>query len=227
MSGLLSLLEENAALLSERVYTEMIEDPFWLERYGERAAVHMRQDSVFHLQYLREAIDTAHPEVMENYARWLQTLLTARGMCTLHIAENFDRLRKAIAAQQWGVDLQLVGTLLEAATTALRYPPGPASNLQALPRVARGRSSRELPRGCGLCRGPGALRGPRHLVARLPRTARPRRCRCAARSARPHHRRYPRGGARDRRRARYSTRVNSAVCSPVYTASPSCEIANR
>ncbi len=137
MSGLLSLLEENAALLSERVYTEMIEDPFWLERYGERAAVHMRQDSVFHLQYLREAIATAHPEVMENYARWLQTLLTARGMCTLHIAENFDRLRKAIVAQQWGVDLQLVGTLLEAATTALRYPPGPASNLQALSPASR------------------------------------------------------------------------------------------
>lgn len=137
MSDLLSLLEENAQLLSDRVYEEMIADPFWLERYGDRAAVNMRQDSVFHLQYLREAIATNHPEVMENYARWLQELLTARGMCTLHIAENFDRLRKAIAAQNWGLDLQLAGSLLEAATAALRYPPGPASSLQALSPASR------------------------------------------------------------------------------------------
>lgn len=126
---LIARLEAAATALSDRVYAEMIADPFWLERYPERASTNLRRDSGFHLQYLREALATDHPDVLENYARWLQQLLVARGMCTEHIVENFERLSRAIADQGW-LDAVPAVALLAAGVAALRYPPGPAADLQ-------------------------------------------------------------------------------------------------
>ena len=128
MSDLLALLEVHAHELSERVYQEMIADPFWLARYGDRAKVNMRQDSVFHLRYLREAMSAGSPEVLVNYTKWLQELLLSRGMCSLHIAENYDRLARAIEERWPGAAAPAV-ELLEAGKRALLPEGGPAAAL--------------------------------------------------------------------------------------------------
>jgi len=126
MNDLVTLLDAHAMELSERVHGEMIQDPFWQARYGDRADTNMRQDSVFHLRYLREALVAGSPEVLENYTRWLQELLLARGMCSLHIAENYDRLARAIT-ERWSALAPPAVDLLAAAKAALSPTGGAAA----------------------------------------------------------------------------------------------------
>lgn len=116
--------------LTNRVLEEMYRDPFWHARFGElRSTKHGRQDGHHHLAYLAESLRAGDVGVMERYARWLQQVLNTRGMCTQHLAENFDRLGRAIADR--GVpDAERAVELLAAATAALRYDGGPARALQ-------------------------------------------------------------------------------------------------
>ena len=126
--------------LAAEVHTAMLADPFWLARYGERARTHMRQDNAFHLQYLCEAL-VGDPAAIDRYARWLRDLLTTRGMCSAHIADNFRRLGAAIAAR-W-TDAGPALEMLERGVAALSYPPGPAAALQqAGPGIAALAASR-------------------------------------------------------------------------------------
>jgi hypothetical protein len=116
--------------LTEQVLAEMYKDPFWYARFGEpRASRHGRQDGNFHLSYVAEALHSGDAGVMERYARWLQQVLTTRGMCSRHLAENFDRLGRVITEHRVP-DAQRAVELLAAATAALRYDGGPARALQ-------------------------------------------------------------------------------------------------
>jgi hypothetical protein len=116
--------------LTDQVLAEMYSDPFWYARFGQpRASRHGRQDGQHHIAHLVEALRAGDAVVIERYARWLQQVLTTRGMCTRHLAENFDRLGRAIADRGWPDGARAV-ELLAAATAALRYGDGPARALQ-------------------------------------------------------------------------------------------------
>jgi hypothetical protein len=116
--------------LTEQVIGDMYRDPFWFDRFGApRADRHGRQDGNHHVAYLAEALRAVDPLVMERYARWLQQVLTTRGMCSRHLAENFERLGRAIAERGWPHHARAV-ELLEAAVDALRYEGGPARAVQ-------------------------------------------------------------------------------------------------
>lgn len=115
--------------LTERVLAEMYQNPFWLERFGQRAHIHGRKDGRFHIDYLVQALGSDDPTIIENYARWLQQVLTTRGMCTRHLADNFDLLGGAIAAERWP-DGDAAVRMLATATAALRYLNGPARDVQ-------------------------------------------------------------------------------------------------
>jgi hypothetical protein len=129
-SALADRLLEIASELTERALAEQYRDPFWYQRYGEpRATRHGRQDGNHHVSYLAEALRAHDPVVMERYARWLQQLLTTRGMCTRHIAECFDCLGRAINERGWS-DARPALDVLAAATAALRYDGGPARAVQ-------------------------------------------------------------------------------------------------
>lgn len=116
--------------ITDQVLEEMYRDPFWHARFGApRATKHGRQDGHHHLAYLAEALRAGDAGVMERYARWLQQVLTTRGMCTQHLAENFDRLGRAIVERSVPDHSRAVA-ILAAATAALRYEGGPARALQ-------------------------------------------------------------------------------------------------
>ncbi|HEU0032329.1 MAG TPA: hypothetical protein VFQ53_16975 [Kofleriaceae bacterium] len=130
-------LVECAPRLTERVLGEMYQNPFWQERFGERATTHGRQDGMYHVQYLVQALTSNDATILESYARWLQQVLTTRGMCTRHLAENFERLAAAITEECWADSAPAVA-MLDAARAALRYPDGPARALQdQAPAIAR------------------------------------------------------------------------------------------
>ena len=121
-------IEAAANELTDRVLGEMYKNPFWHRRFGERADKHGRQDGLFHIKYLSEALTSNDANVMEQYARWLQALLTTRGMCTLHLDENFALLAAAI--RESIPDSEPAGRMLAAARQALFYAPSPARTLQ-------------------------------------------------------------------------------------------------
>jgi DNA-binding phage protein len=141
METLLQELEANKTLLARGALDAMYAHPFWLERFGERGRRFADQDSEYHLSYLAQALRASDPAVLTHYARWLQSLLVSRGMCTLHIAENFQQLGQGL--QRALADRAAPAlALLEAARDALRYDAGPARELQEcaeqLVRAARG-----------------------------------------------------------------------------------------
>lgn len=125
---LVQRIEAAAEKLTERVQQEMLQNPFWLERFGERAQKHGRQDGLFHIKYLIESLTTVESFVLEQYARWLQQVLTTRGMCTRHIDENFARLANAIG--ETVDDSGPAVAMLDAARKALLYPTGAARLVQ-------------------------------------------------------------------------------------------------
>lgn len=114
--------------ISAQVIAEMWQDPFWAERFGERGRRNADKDGSFHIDYLVEAVEMGDAAVMERYASWLQSVLTTRGMSTRHLDDNFARLAQAIAREI--PDSEKAIACLEAARRALRYPSGPARELQ-------------------------------------------------------------------------------------------------
>lgn len=127
--GLIARLREEKAALAERVVEDMYLDPFWNERFAARGRRHSTQDLVFHVDYLIQAIESGETAVMERYARWLQGVLTARGICTLHLADSFGRLAGAIGEPT-------ARRYLSAARAALLYDGGAARTLQERIREA-------------------------------------------------------------------------------------------
>lgn len=127
--ALIEQLSNAGDRVAEHVIADMCTNPFWFARFGERAIRRGREDNRYHIAYLVQALAVDDMGILENYARWLQSLLTARGMCSRHLAENFDRLGQAIAGEHWHDGARAV-EMLDAATRALQYPGGPARVLQ-------------------------------------------------------------------------------------------------
>jgi hypothetical protein len=116
--------------LSQHVIAEMYRtNPFWEARFGARGRDHADEDGDFHIRYLVEAMRSSSPAVMTTYGRWLRGLLTARGMCTRHLADNFARLADAIASANLPGG-KLAVEVLGAAETGLRHDHPVAGALQ-------------------------------------------------------------------------------------------------
>jgi hypothetical protein len=129
MTDLADEIAARAETLAGRALEQMYLDPFWEERFGERGRRFARDDNLHHVAYLVEAIRAESPDLLANYARWLQRILTTRGMCSRHLAENFSHLAEAI--RQTGVaDGQSASAYLRAAADALAYTEGPAHAMQ-------------------------------------------------------------------------------------------------
>jgi hypothetical protein len=130
METLSRQLEARADRLAAASVEWMYQDPFWEARYGaERARRFGGEDAQFHVRYLMQALAEERPSVMEGYAVWLRKLLVSRGMCTLHLDQNFAGLQAALAVEGFGPGSP-AQAYVQAARTVLHYPPGPARTLQ-------------------------------------------------------------------------------------------------
>jgi hypothetical protein len=126
-------LRDKAVDLSTAVVRVMYQNPFWDRRYGARGRRFAEEDGRQHVNYLSEALAAEDARVLTSYARWLQSVLTNRGMCSRHLADNFALLGEAIAANIPGS--QAAVAYLRQAADALVYDRDPARGLQlrALP----------------------------------------------------------------------------------------------
>lgn len=129
MTTLADAIEARSQVLTDRALEAMYRNPFWDDRFGERGRRYAREDNVHHIAYLVQALRAASGDLLTNYARWLQRVLTTRGMCSRHIGENFERLAEAIRAEGIG-DAAPAFAFLDEATAALAYDGGPARAVQ-------------------------------------------------------------------------------------------------
>lgn len=129
LSALADRLEARREELARAALAVMLQNPFWEARFGERARRHGLQDGLYHVAYLCEALRAGAPATLEHYARWLQGVLTTRGMCTRHLADNLATLAEAIRRADV-VEAEPAFRYLAQASEALRYPDGPARAVQ-------------------------------------------------------------------------------------------------
>lgn len=108
----------------------MYRDPFWMERFGQRGRDNADNDGDFHIKYLTSALELEDPTLFVTYGRWLRDLLVARGMCSQHVAENFERLSDAIAEEAWEGREKAISILLGGAD-GLRYTTGDSAVIDA------------------------------------------------------------------------------------------------
>ncbi len=124
-------VEARTASIASASVQALYADPFWAARYGaQRARRFGDEDAVFHVRYLVQALDASRPAILEDYARWLRTLLVTRGMCSLHLEQHFEGLLRALDAEGFGPD-SLPHAYVQAARQALRHVEGPAHALEA------------------------------------------------------------------------------------------------
>jgi hypothetical protein len=131
MQELARQVEARAERLAELSLVGMDEDPFWSARYGEEQARHLSEDARNHVRQLVKALEVGKPEEMKRYARGLRSERLAKGMCSRHIARQFQGLREALHRE--GLDTGegvLAHATLYAAEVALGWPEGPARALQ-------------------------------------------------------------------------------------------------
>lgn len=130
-------LQAQATALTLRVAGELYRDPFWDARFGARGRKFTEEDGQYHISYLVQSLAAQDPEVLARYGCWLRSVLTTRGMCTRHLAENFERL--ALAVGELHVDAQLAVNYLYAARDALHRELGSAQPLaEASERLTEG-----------------------------------------------------------------------------------------
>ncbi len=123
-------LEARAPQLATASVEWMYQDPFWEARYGaERSRRFGDEDARYHVRYLIQALTEGRPSIMEGYATWLRTVLVSRGMCSLHLDQNFAGLQAALAAEGLGPD-STAHTYVQAGRNALRYTTGAAGSVQ-------------------------------------------------------------------------------------------------
>lgn len=136
MQSLIRQVETLTQRLAELSVQDIYDDPFWFARYGEeRARRFGGEDAVFHVRYLVQALEAQDVGVMERYARWLQGLLVARGMCSRHLARHFHGLQDALVREGLGTPPDAL-RYVRAAETALEWPEGPARELrEAAPKL--------------------------------------------------------------------------------------------
>lgn len=125
---LIAALEQKKTALALRCIDAMYEDPFWLERFGERGRKHAEEDAAFHVKYLCAALREEDAAIFRHYAVWLRGVLASRGMCSWHLVESFRNLTLALGAE--GVTpAGPVAALLANGSAALTYRDGAAGEL--------------------------------------------------------------------------------------------------
>lgn len=115
--------------IASRVTDDTLKDPFWTSRYGDRGRTRTEEDAAFHVEYFLQAFIARDAEIVRRYARWLQTLLTSRGMCTAHIDENFARVGAAVL--QAVPRAHAIDGYVKAARAALLYASGAPREVQS------------------------------------------------------------------------------------------------
>ncbi len=88
-----SVLDEMIDYIVSGIYTDY---PELLTKYGEQGKERCREDNGHHFRTLEVGYEMKNLKVFQDYAEWLNHLLTSRGMSSEHIIDNFNRILAVI-----------------------------------------------------------------------------------------------------------------------------------
>lgn len=128
-ASLADYVERLGDSIARRAMAIMYANPFWDDRFGARGRRFAEEDGRHHVAYLCEALRQGSTEPLERYARWLQSVLTTRGMCSAHLDENLERIGGIILSEELP-EGNVAVSFLDAARRALCYAPGSARDVQ-------------------------------------------------------------------------------------------------
>ncbi|MDZ7689584.1 MAG: hypothetical protein U5K69_00180 [Balneolaceae bacterium] len=88
-SDLITRLEAEKHWLAERVTALQFQrNPELEDRYGEQGKKHCREDAVYHIEYLMEALRMHSPKIFHHYLEWAQRMLSARDIPLSDLSED-------------------------------------------------------------------------------------------------------------------------------------------
>ena len=128
-ASLADYIERLGDSIARRAMAIMYANPFWDDRFGARGRRFAEEDGRHHVAYLCEALRQGASEPVERYARWVQSILTTRGMCSAHLDENLERIGGIILSEELP-EAHVAVAFLDAGRRALCYQPGPARDVQ-------------------------------------------------------------------------------------------------
>jgi hypothetical protein len=98
-----ALLERTAAaiqarrqVLAEQVVVEMYRNPFWQARYGDRGKIRALEDAGLNFDNLAAVLRLGIVAELGYHYRWLRGVLVVRGMCSRHVQETMEAMRRAL-----------------------------------------------------------------------------------------------------------------------------------
>ena len=86
-------------------------------RFGPRGRDACREDLLYHLEFLRPALEFGVLQPMVDYLTWLSSVLSARGIPIEHLALSLDWLAEFFNEHMSAADGALVVDVLKAAET--------------------------------------------------------------------------------------------------------------
>ncbi|NUQ20897.1 MAG: hypothetical protein HOQ09_08040 [Gemmatimonadaceae bacterium] len=128
-ASLADYVERLGDSIARRAMAIMYANPFWDDRFGARGRRFAEEDGRRHIAYLCEALRQGSSDSLVHYTRWVQSVLTTRGMCSAHLDENLERVGGIILSEELP-DGHVAVAFLDAGRRALCYAPGPARDIQ-------------------------------------------------------------------------------------------------
>jgi Phycobilisome protein len=111
-----------ALAITDALYKER---PELSRKYGETGRAKCLQDMRYNVEHLAPAVALDDPTMFAGYARWLASLLTARGIPTDEIARSIQLTRAEIASRFPTDEAKAAEPALDAAMSVLSSAPKP------------------------------------------------------------------------------------------------------
>lgn len=92
------------------------------ERFGEKGFIHTEKDNHHHLDHLETAFSMEDEAVFLDYTKWLESVLSSRGVETALIIDNFQRLMEILPGKVDADEETFMLTCLEKANALLEQP---------------------------------------------------------------------------------------------------------
>lgn len=119
MGGLEERLERDTERLADDIVDRMLEaKPDLYARYSEAAPLRTREDVVFHLQHLTEALFADDPALFQDYYSWLLSVLLPRGIVQEDIDLNFRCIEESLTENYGAEARQALDYIAEATSSS-------------------------------------------------------------------------------------------------------------
>ena len=108
--------ESIARAVTKRLYEEL---PDILEKHGERGRQKCLQDMHYNIEHLIPAVDLENAEMFAQYARWLDSMLGARGVSTRDVKRCFELVGEEARSRYEAAESAIIDEVLRAGIAAV------------------------------------------------------------------------------------------------------------